>query len=64
VNERDDLLIATIQCKSCGAKWIVTEEIPEQPDPNITRIDTYRCAKCGAAAVFEIGVSKIEPRQG
>jgi uncharacterized Zn finger protein len=59
----DESVVTTLQCKSCGATWPVTEENPEQPE-HVTRTDTYRCANCGKATVFEVNVSKISRRQG
>ena len=59
----DDHLLITVRCRSCGATWPVAEDVPGTPE-RVTKTDTYRCANCGAAAVFEAGVQKIERREG
>jgi endogenous inhibitor of DNA gyrase (YacG/DUF329 family) len=59
----DESLVITIKCTNCGATWPVTEDNPKRPE-TVTKTDTYRCATCGEAAVFEVNTSTIQPPQG
>ena len=67
MSENDDLMISTIKCTHCGKTWLVTEEIDgrlEADGPSKRTSTTIVCANCGASAVWEIGIAKIERRQG
>jgi DNA-directed RNA polymerase subunit RPC12/RpoP len=63
--DNDDLLIPTIKCTACGKTWIDREDVPEGEGAVTTTAEGhYVCSNCGARAVWEVGVQKIERRQG
>jgi transcription elongation factor Elf1 len=62
----DALLIGTIKCKACGKTWIDREYEPGDISPAKRNPEGFIvCSNCGVRnAVWEIGVEKIERRQG